>query len=326
MSNFFDDFDTDYDETYDEDDGRYVRDEDADYYDEEDDPDAGDDDLYYKPSDRRNSRSDDSLKKIIIVVVVLLLILVVLVAFLIKKSKDGKKDPGNTTQIETVVSDTEAATQTSDYKVGTYKVTTHGAFNLRFRADKSVDAETIYDIPNDTVLQIVEIYHDTTPSSSIPYWGKATYNDRIGWVTMEYLTFVSDSAEATTAAGETTTGSEETTNGSETATEKQTEATTKAPEAETKAPEATTKAPSSGTSKSAGSYVVNSKELGYVNGRTGAGTGYDSVARIEDGKSIEVIEIVEDPNADRDALRYWGKVNYEGQTVYVCLSNLNSAG
>ena len=315
MSNFFDDFDTDYDETYDEDDGRYVRDEDADYYDEEDDPDAGDDDLYYKPSGRRNSRSDDSLKKIIIVVVVLLLILVVLVAFLIKKSKDGKKDPGNTTQIETVVSDTEAATQTSDYKVGTYRVTTHGAFNLRFRADKSVDAETIYDIPNDTELQIVEIYHDTTPSSSIPYWGKATYNDRIGWVTMEYLTFVSDSAEATTADGETTTGAEETT-GVEPATEKQTEAATKAPETETKAPESTTKAP---TSSGSGSYTVSS-DTGHLNVRTGPGVGYDNPLQLDNGDTIDVIEVVKDADGSME----WGKFNYNGQTYYVPMNYLKA--
>lgn len=126
---------------------------------------------------------------------------------------------------------------------------------------------------------------------------------------------IKKSNEAKIADGETTTGAEETT-GVEPATEKQTEAATKAPETETKAPESATKAP---TSIGSGSYTVSS-DTGHLNVRTGPGVGYDNPLQLDNGDTIDVIEVVKDADGSME----WGKFNYNGQTYYVAMNYLKA--
>lgn len=72
---------------------------------------------------------------------------------------------------------------------------------LRIRESYSVESEMVALIPNGAEITITEVYEDATAETSLRYWGKVTYMNCSGWISMFYLENI---AEETTAAPATT--------------------------------------------------------------------------------------------------------------------------
>ena len=66
------------------------------------------------------------------------------------------------------------------YEPGNYQVK---ASSLNLRAAPSTTAEVIDSIPNDTIIQITEF-------NSAYTWGKTTYNGKTGWVSLDYVFYL----------------------------------------------------------------------------------------------------------------------------------------
>ncbi|MCR5636098.1 MAG: SH3 domain-containing protein [Clostridiales bacterium] len=81
------------------------------------------------------------------------------------------------------------------YSVGNYKVTTQGG-NLNLRPNASSSGNPIGSVPNGTIVYVTEFSNG---------FGKTTYNGQTGWLSMDYLTFVSGSTTTDTSGGSNTT-------------------------------------------------------------------------------------------------------------------------
>ena len=186
----------------------------------------------------------------------------------------------------------ESTTEASLYRPGQYIVDTDGSA-LNMRKSASLNSEPLTKIPNKTSVTITEIFHDENASvgkGEIEYWGKCSYSGETGWVAMKYL------KKDASAAPDDTTGSENTTADGDTST---TAASTKyAP----------------------GRYTVETGGWGlsmrYEPNRDSEA--YDAVG---DGEILNILEVVESQSSDPD-YRYWGKIEYDGETLYVSMAYL----
>lgn len=221
-------------------------------------------------------------------------------------------EPETTTEVVT----TEAAPQ-SPYNKGKYSVNTEGRA-LFFRKDHSKDADTILEIDDKTELDIVEIFHDETAEvDDYMYWGKTTYKGHTGWVAMKYMK-KAYSDNVVTPEDIPTTEAESTTANAEAPTV-EAESTTLMilPENTTAAAESTTAA--SGSKYTAGDYTVSTggSTLSF---RKAAGKDSEKILDLSDGTKLTVVEIVDIGADHSENMRYWGKVNYNGYTGYVCMA------
>lgn len=107
--------------------------------------------------------------------------------------------PENTTAA-TVESTTAAATEnttaavqeattsgaSSVFSTGTYTVTAQPHLNMRENHD--VSSLSVAQIPANSTVTIVEVYHDANSTNAYTkYWGKTTFGGYTGWVAMGYL-------------------------------------------------------------------------------------------------------------------------------------------
>jgi hypothetical protein len=190
----------------------------------------------------------------------------------------------------------ESTTEPSLYRPGNYIVDTDGSA-LNMRKNHSINSEPLTKIPNKTSVSIIEIFHDENASvgkGEIEYWGKCSYSGETGWVAMKYL------KKDASAAPDDTTGS-----GSDN------ESTTVNGDTSTTA---------SSTKYAPGRYSVETGGWGlsmrYEPNRESEA--YDAVG---DGEILNILEVVESQSSDPD-YRYWGKIEYDGETLYVSMAYL----
>lgn len=268
----------------------------------------------------------EKLLKIGLAAVIVAVIAVVVLVSLLMKSNSDKEEQTTVPTDETTTLAAETTTSPAEkYAAGKYTVNVAGNGTLNLRKEASMDADPLIKVPNNTQLNITEVkYDETAADESSKYWGKTSYLGHDGWVAMQYLaaayvdnfateiTTGASSAEATTNKEESTTASstETTTKKAETTTAASTETTTKKEETTTKA--------SSTSTEAAGTYKVNSPDLGYLNMRDGHSTGSTSICQVPDGAEITVSEVYDDVAGGRK----WGKISYAGQTGWVAMDYL----
>ena len=86
----------------------------------------------------------------------------------------------------TTAAKTETSTASSVYSTGTYKVIAEPHLNMR--EDHNVSSLSIAQIPSNSTVTIVEVYHDANATDSyVKYWGKTSFGGYTGWVAMGYL-------------------------------------------------------------------------------------------------------------------------------------------
>ena len=87
----------------------------------------------------------------------------------------------------------QSNTAHADYVAGTYKVTLNSG-NLNIRSSATVSSSVIGSIPNGTVIQLTAFSND---------FGKVTYSGVTGWVSMNYVTYMSSSSTDTDTGSNT---------------------------------------------------------------------------------------------------------------------------
>ena len=68
------------------------------------------------------------------------------------------------------------------YQTGAYRVAANGGLNLR--EEPTASSTKLLTVPNGTILRITEIEKEGTY-----FWGKTTYEDKIGWVRLDYTVY-----------------------------------------------------------------------------------------------------------------------------------------
>ena len=194
----------------------------------------------------------------------------------------------------TTVPSTEIPQETSLYSAGNYIVDTDGGASLNLRKNYSLNSEILTEIQNKTPISILEIYHDKNASvgkGEIEYWGKCTYNNYTGWVAMKHL----KKDSASTASD----------------------------------PSATNNTDPSGTADSTsdssapytpGSYSVQTDGYG-LSLRESPSRDADVYDVLSDDDVVTVLEIVKSSETEEE-YRYWGKVEYDGETLYLPMGYL----
>ena len=188
----------------------------------------------------------------------------------------------------------ESTTQSSLYQSGAYIVDTDGSA-LNMRKNHSINSEPLTKIPNKTSVTVTEIFHDENASvgkGEIEYWGKCSYSGETGWVAMKYLKKDASAApENTTGAG----GDDVTANGD-------------------------TSEAAANTKYKPGRYSVETGGWG-LSMRYEPNKESEAYDAVGDGEILNILEVVESKSSDPD-YRYWGKIEYDGETLYVSMAYL----
>ena len=81
---------------------------------------------------------------------------------------------------------TTGSSASSAFATGTYKVIAEPHLNMR--ENHSVDSLSIAQIPANSTVTVVDVYHDANSTNEYTkYWGKVTFGGYTGWVAMGYL-------------------------------------------------------------------------------------------------------------------------------------------
>ena len=206
-----------------------------------------------------------------------------------EKEKESISQSQSTTEPST-----EIPQETSLYSAGNYIVDTDGGASLNLRKNYSLNSEILTEIQNKTPISILEVYHDKNASvgkGEIEYWGKCTYNNYTGWVAMKHLKKDSSSTVSDPSV----------TNGND--------------------PSGTTANPSDAASPyTPGVYSVQTGGSGlYL--RESASREADTYDVLSDDEVVTVLEIVKTSETEEE-YRYWGKVEYDGETLYLPMGYL----
>lgn len=290
-----------------------------------DEYDEGEEDAYHNSIRSKVNLTEKSIKTIFgfIIGALALLVVLLIVFFAVKnsakkKQNDTKPDVSTTTEIE--------EPEDTNYTPGEYVVSASGS--LRLRSKPSMEAEHIMSVPSKTKLNITEVRIDKNAATEdSKYWGKTTFKGTEAWVCLSFMTKTSSTLSI--IDNSTTLPEEETFDFDETTKENSDETTNpddnNDPLAETTDPasgETTSSTSSSSNAYSTGKYTYNDGDL---NVRSQATVSSDNPIKISAGSVFTVTEIKEDPNAENDTLRYWGRVTYNNVNGWVCMSLLQSA-
>ncbi len=81
---------------------------------------------------------------------------------------------------------TTGSSASSAFATGTYTVIAEPHLNMR--ENHSVDSLSIAQIPANSTVTVVDVYHDANSTNEYTrYWGKVTFGGYTGWVAMGYL-------------------------------------------------------------------------------------------------------------------------------------------
>lgn len=81
---------------------------------------------------------------------------------------------------------TTSSSASSAFATGTYTVIAEPHLNMR--EDHNVDSLSIAQIPANSTVTVVDVYHDANSTNEYTkYWGKVTFGGYTGWVAMGYL-------------------------------------------------------------------------------------------------------------------------------------------
>ncbi|MBQ7637604.1 MAG: SH3 domain-containing protein [Clostridia bacterium] len=285
----------------------------------------------YQRNEKKEETSQSYNRRLIMLFIAAIALIIVLGAVLGKYlgMRSAQKQSETTAPIETE-SQTEEPTSEVEpsalYSEGEYTVSTGGS-SLKFRKSYSLDSDVILEIKEGTKLVISEVYHDENAAangSSVEYWGKTTYYGYEGWVAMNYLkNAFSDSIVTPDEIASTEAPSSEPSSS--------TESTTAAPSSEpasgeSGSSESTSSSAENTTAQSSSKYAPGNYSVSTggstLSFRKSASPSGNKLADIPDGTKVTVKNVVDAGGSD-ETRRYWGEIEYNGQTGYVSMYYLS---